>query len=168
MKTEQVRTHTVLGRLPGFCVGLPLPVSVAGGLAALLLFSPGAHASDSEDRTQNICERYGALGYPHSYGNQTYQASLYYGGQVCNLRNKGITSLKPGDFDGLPNLVSLLLDKNALTSLPEDIFDGLSSLKELRIGSYDNSGLPENPVTTLPENIFDGLSEAKKSRSNFA
>ena len=164
MKTKQGRTHG-LGRWPGFCAGLPLPVSVAGGLAALLLFSPGAHSSDSEDQTQNICERYGALGNSWSSVRQHRQVPARYYGQICNLRNKGITSLKSGDFDGLPNLVSLFLDKNALTSLPEDVFDGLSSLKELRIGGYEHINTPsppENPLTTLPEGIFDGLSELRE------
>ncbi|MCY4054466.1 MAG: hypothetical protein OXF67_01080, partial [Cyanobacteria bacterium MAG CAR4_bin_6] len=92
---------------------------MADGLAALLLLSPSAQ-SQTQTQTQNICERYGALGNSWSSVRQHRQVPARYYGQICNLRNKGITSLKSGDFDGLPNLVSLFLDKNALTSLPED------------------------------------------------
>jgi len=105
---------------------------------------------DLSDQSKNICERYEALGHRHSYGRQLRQGYPDYHGQVCNLRNKGITSLKPGDFDGLPNLVSLFLNKNALTTLPEGIFDGLSELRDVN--------LRNSSLTTLPEDIFDGLS----------
>ncbi|MCY4331137.1 MAG: leucine-rich repeat protein, partial [Cyanobacteria bacterium MAG CAR1_bin_15] len=127
---------------------------------------------DLSDQSKNICERYEALGYETfgwnshlSWGRQRGQWSAQYRGQVCNLRNKGITSLKPGDFDGLPNLVSLFLDRNALTSLPLGVFDELSSLKDIRIGGYTNltgPRPPENPLTSLPEDIFDGLSELRE------
>ena len=127
---------------------------------------------DLSDQSKNICERYEALGYESfgwssgsSWGRQRGQVSAQYRGQVCNLRNKGITSLRLGDFDGLPNLVSLFLDRNALTSLPSCVFDELSSLKDIRIGGYTNirgPRPPENPLTTLPEDIFDGLSELRE------
>ncbi|MYA91657.1 MAG: leucine-rich repeat domain-containing protein, partial [Synechococcus sp. SB0663_bin_10] len=110
---------------------LPPGLVGAAPLAILLLvFSPSAHP-----QTQNICERLGAL--KHS-------------GAVCNLADKGLTSLSSGDFDGLSNLQALHLSNNDLSSLPEDIFDGLSSLQLLYL---DN-----NDLTSLPEDIFDGLS----------
>ncbi len=66
------------------------------------------------------------------------------------LNDRGITSLKPGDLDGLSGLEELRLWGNQLTSLPEDIFSGLSSLAILRFGL--------NQLTTLPADLLDGLS----------
>lgn len=65
------------------------------------------------------------------------------------LNDRGITSLKSGDFDGLASLEELRLWGNKLTSLPEDIFSGLSSLQTLRFGL--------NQLTTLPSGLLDGL-----------
>ncbi|MCY4173570.1 MAG: leucine-rich repeat protein, partial [Cyanobacteria bacterium MAG CAR3_bin_5] len=158
---------TVTVSIPSSSTGAA-PILSATGLAG---GATGSRTGDGQvtlvdlsDQSKNICERYEALGSNSSWGRQSGQEHAWYYGQVCNLRNKGITSLRLGDFDGLPNLVSLFLDKNALTSLPEGIFDGLSSLKELRIGAYDlrTLSLPKNPLTSLPENLFDGLSELRR------
>ena len=40
-----------------------------------------------------------------------------------NLRDKGITGLKAGDFAGLTGLFFMFLDKNELTALPAGLFD---------------------------------------------
>ncbi len=66
------------------------------------------------------------------------------------LNDRDITSLKPGDFEGLTSLEELRLWGNQLTSLPEDIFSGLSSLATLRFGL--------NQLTTLPADLLEGLS----------
>ena len=52
-----------------------------------------------------------------------------------NLRNKGITALKSGDFNGLTGLTGLNLYNNELGSLPDGIFEGLTALTTLRLGS---------------------------------
>ena len=70
---------------------------------------------------------------------------------------KGVTSLRPGDFEGMSSLVWLELsfvDINAPTgtitrTLPEGVFDGLDSLEYLLLGG--------NQLTSLPEDVFDGL-----------
>ena len=109
---------------------------------------------------QNICERLNAL--------------TFNGITTCNLSSKGITSLNPGDFDGLSNVQHLDLEYNELSSLPEDIFNGLSSLTRISLNNNNLSSLPEdifdglsnllyiylneNKLSSLPEDIFDGLS----------
>ena len=71
-----------------------------------------------------------------------------------SLRDKSITSLKTGDFDGLSSLETLILDNNSIPNLPENVFDGLSTLKELWLQS--------NGLTSLPADVFDGLSALEK------
>ena len=51
-----------------------------------------------------------------------------------NLRDKGISSLKTGDFSGLSGLTNLNLYGNQLSDLPPWIFDGLTALTTLRLG----------------------------------
>ena len=93
---------------------------------------------------------------------------------VLNLRNKGITSLKFGDFDGLFALTWLQLDNNPLTSLPAGVFRGLSALTTLSLhDTYKLTNLPagvfsglsslttlelnNNKLTSLPAGVFSGL-----------
>ena len=72
---------------------------------------------------------------------------------TLNLRNKNITALAAGDFDGLSALQIIDLGDNQLVTLPEDVFNGLSFLK----GLY----LYGNQLTSLPEDLFDGLTTLK-------
>ena len=65
------------------------------------------------------------------------------------LDDKGISSLKPGDFAGLSKLTEIWLDNNQLTTLPSDLFDGLSALEILQLGG--------NQLDTLQSDVFDGL-----------
>ncbi len=51
-----------------------------------------------------------------------------------NLRSKGITALKSGDFSGMTGLTNLNLYGNELSSLPDKIFEGLTALTTLRLG----------------------------------
>ena len=69
---------------------------------------------------------------------------------LLDLRNKNISALKPGDFDGLSSLQDIRLDRNQLRALPADIFSGLSSLRALYLG--------DNQLTSLPADVFSGLS----------
>ena len=69
---------------------------------------------------------------------------------LLDLRNKNISALKPGDFDGLSSLQDIRLDRNQLRALPADIFSGLSSLRTLYLG--------DNQLTSLPADVFSGLS----------
>lgn len=60
-----------------------------------------------------------------------------------------ITALKSGDFDGMPNLESLLLSGTELSSLSGNTFDKLTNLTSL-----DLSG---NKLRSLPVGVFDKL-----------
>ncbi len=62
--------------------------------------------------------------------------------------DKGITSLKTGDFSGLVALTRLNLMGNTISTLPSDIFDGLSSLTSLTL---------ETSLTSYPSDVFDDL-----------
>ena len=89
------------------------------------------------------------------------------------LSEKGITTLKSGDFSGLSNLQWLILDNNELSALPEDIFDNLTGLQRLHLYNNELSRLPDgvfddltglemllfgnNRLTELPDGIFDNL-----------
>ena len=89
------------------------------------------------------------------------------------LSNKGITSLKSGDFDGLTALTELYLSYNALSNLPVGVFDGLTALTELylshsglsslSVGVFDGLtaltilDLWGNGLSSLPVGVFDGL-----------
>ena len=91
------------------------------------------------------------------------------------LKEKGITTLKSGDFSGLSNLQHLNLADNELRAIPDGIFDNLTSLQilylysnrvsELPVGIFDNiTGLQilylySNRVSELPVGIFDNLTE---------
>ncbi len=91
-----------------------------------------------------------------------------------NLRNKGISTLNAGDFDGLTALTELQLQGNQLRTLPADVFSELSSLKTLDLGNNQLTSLsPEvfsgltavtdlhihnNQLATLPQNLFSGMS----------
>ncbi len=70
-----------------------------------------------------------------------------------NLFNKGLSSLKAGDFDGLTNLKRLRMDRNSLTTLPAGIFDDLAGLMTL--------DLDRNQLPTLPAGIFDSLTNLR-------
>ena len=88
-----------------------------------------------------------------------------------NIRDKSITALKTGDFDGLTALTSLALSGNALSSLPSGIFDDNTQLTQLRLGGNALSSLPsgvfdnntaltelylyDNVLSALPSGIFD-------------
>ena len=69
---------------------------------------------------------------------------------LANVNGDGaVTSLREGDFAGLPNLRVLWLWGLGLTELPSDVFAGLSKLYTL--------SLKDNELTSLPAGIFRGL-----------
>ena len=70
------------------------------------------------------------------------------------LFNKGITSLKDGDFSGLSDMSILWLSNNSLTTLPENVFKGCSSLRTLFLSN--------NSITSLPVGVFKGLSSLRQ------
>ena len=86
------------------------------------------------------------------------------------LSYSGISSLKPGDFDGLSNLEYLHLMGNNLESLPAGIFDNNPNLRFVFLDNNEISSLPRelfknntrleqvyfsgNRLTTFPEGIF--------------
>ena len=71
-----------------------------------------------------------------------------------SLENKGITSLRSGDFAGLAGLSRLHLYGNRLTGLPSDVFSELSSLQVLLM-SY-------NRLESLPADVFSGLTSLQE------
>ena len=64
---------------------------------------------------------------------------------------RSISSLKAGDFQGMPNLQLLYLEWNELTALPEGIFDGLNRLRLLEL---HHNRLRMN---SFPPNVFRDL-----------
>ena len=68
---------------------------------------------------------------------------------TLDLNATGISSLKPGDFDGLAALTELELFFNNLTSLPAGVFDELTALTRLVLST--------NKLTSLPADVFDEL-----------
>jgi len=92
---------------------------------------------------------------------------------VLNLGYRRISSLQPGDFDGLTSLTVLDLSSASLEFLPDAIFQDLGSLKILYLWGNSFEVLPagvfdgltqmnwlyldHNELNTLPDEIFDGL-----------
>ena len=90
-----------------------------------------------------------------------------------DLDDKGIASLKAGDFTGLTGMTTLILNDNDLTSLPAGVFSGLTALSSLFLVGNDLSSLPanvfsgltslgninlrDNDLSSLPANVFSGL-----------
>ena len=70
-----------------------------------------------------------------------------------NLRGKGISSLKTGDFSGMTALTSLNLFRNSLSSLPQGIFDGLTALTSLRLGG---NAVDPIPLIVSLQQVGDG------------
>ena len=97
---------------------------------------------------------------------------------LLDLRDKNISALKPGDFEGLSSLQELRLESNQLRALPADIFSGLSSLRRLYLGNNQLTSLPpdvfseltalhdlylhNNQLTSLPVDLFAGLSSLRQ------
>ena len=77
---------------------------------------------------------------------------------TLNLRGKGITELKAGDFSGMTGLSNLNLYGNQLSSLPDGIFDGLTALTTLRLG-----GNTVDPmiISVILEKVSDNEFKAK-------
>ena len=76
---------------------------------------------------------------------------------TLNLRSKGITELKTGDFEGLSALTDLNLYGNQLSSLPDGIFSGLTALTTLRLG---NNTVDPMSITVSLEKVADGQFKA--------
>ena len=72
---------------------------------------------------------------------------------TLNLRSKGITALKTGDFEGLSALTDLNLYGNQLSSLPDGIFEGLTALTTLRLG---NNTVDPMSISVSLEKVADG------------
>ena len=77
-----------------------------------------------------------------------------------DLDNKGITSLKAGDFAGLTGMTTLILNENDLTSLPAGVFSGLTALRSLFLIDNDLSSLPGavfSGLTALTDQVLDAV-----------
>ncbi len=69
------------------------------------------------------------------------------------LQDNALATLPENLFAGLVNLQRLRLDDNDLTTLPKNLFAGLVNLQWLR--------LDDNDLTALPEGTFTGLSSLR-------
>ncbi|WP_419941105.1 leucine-rich repeat domain-containing protein [Candidatus Palauibacter sp.] len=67
-----------------------------------------------------------------------------------DLSSKSITSLRSGDFAGLPGLQRVDLSNNRLRVLPPDILAGLDSLTRLYLGGNQLESLPPGTLAGLP------------------
>ena len=76
-----------------------------------------------------------------------------------SLSDRGIDTLKAGDFSGLGNLELLDLDGNQLTTLPASVFSDLENLSTL--------ALSFNALTALPENVFSGFGNLERLSLSF-
>ena len=101
-----------------------------------------------------------------------------------NVNNKGVVTLKQGDFDHLRDVDSLQLNYNQLSTLPNDIhfFEDLRNLRSLFLNNNRITALPvhifvplrstlnrislnNNQLITLPAGVFNGLSGLSKATS---
>lgn len=65
------------------------------------------------------------------------------------IQENKIKKIKPGDFEGLKNLDSLILAHNQLTEVPADVFSHLVLLNSLE--------LEGNSISYVDKNAFRGL-----------
>ena len=91
-----------------------------------------------------------------------------------DMRNQNISTLKPGDFQGLTAVTILYLGSNRLRRLPAGIFSGLNRLTTIYLGRNELRSLPDgvfnglnaltrlhlrgNQLTSVPDGLFVGLS----------
>ena len=144
-------------------------MGVSGALAL-----PGPAAAQSAgicDRTLEVQDEIVRMLNDRSHCSEVIASDLT---DFTELNLAGVTSLKPGDFAGLNNLVELNLSSSALTTLPATVFRGLSKLKILYLssnrslktlpatifqglGNLETLHLGNTPLRTLPANLFKGL-----------
>ena len=132
----------------------------AQALAATVSGGPGIEISATAVTEEGVCARTPAVSAAiarhagvASCADVTAEhlAAITY----LSLRSSNITSLRTGDFDGLPNLWGLDFGDNQLTRLPPGIFAGL---KLRRLYLYYNR------LATLPPDIFAGQSALRDLR----
>ena len=124
-----------------------------------------------DGQTANVCDRTPEVRQAimdEGVGDDCASVELAYI-RSLGVAEKGLTSLRAGDFEGMSNLQDLVLSgerketrlperryvsvfewwDGGLTSLPVGVFDGLDRLQSLGLGG--------NQLTTLPVGVFDGL-----------
>ncbi|MCG9129491.1 cadherin domain-containing protein [Candidatus Poribacteria bacterium] len=101
-------------------------------LFLLIPFTSSANITPVEDRTAQVRDAIvTAAGVEsHTDVTNTHLAAI----TSLNLKNKGITELKSGDFSGMTGLENINLYQNKLSNLPDRIFEGLTALTTLRLG----------------------------------
>ena len=127
-------------------------------LVVLFVFGTGGitHARPVNERTQQVQDAIVAAVDGVSAAadvTDTHLAAI----TTLNLRAKGISALKTGDFEGLTGLTDLNLYGNELSSLPDGIFSGLTALTTLRLGG--NTVDPMS-ITVSLEKVADGQFKA--------
>ena len=127
-------------------------------LVALFVFGSGSilHALPVNERTQQVQDAIVAAVSGIDSADDvtdTHLAAI----TKLNLRAKGISALKTGDFEGLTGLTDLNLYGNELSSLPAGIFSGLTALTTLRLGG--NTVDPMS-ITVSLEKVADGQFKA--------
>lgn len=68
---------------------------------------------------------------------------------TLDLSSRGITTVRPGDFTGLPNLTELYLHRNPIGAIPQQAFKDLVKLKKLDLSGAELTAVP-TAIRSLP------------------
>ena len=112
------------------------------------LSAPGQRAPGVCDRTVEVLKEITRRARVDHCWEVTEEWQLM-GIDELDLRGRGVTSLKVGDFAGLSGLNDLWLDHNFLTTLPPGVFEGLPTL--------DSPNLSNNALASLSPQTFADL-----------
>ena len=167
------RTRATHPGNPGDWVhGIGVPRALIVCFAVLCLSPLAARANGVCDRTQQVREAIVAA--VHADDCAAVTDSALKDLTALDLQDQSISTLSPGDFDGLIRLQLLNLSGNDLGALPSGLFDPLSSLRSLSLHDNRLASLPAdlfdqlhllddltlhgNQLTALPDGMFDDLS----------
>ena len=147
-----IRLRRVISRWAfSWCPSAVLCVVSLTVMSASSIFAASAHAQPVPsvcDRTPQVREEIESISRVSGCTDVTV-GHLSGITEILDLSNRGIATLKAGDFSGLGNLKQLILSDNQLSTLPATVFSGLDNLVELSLYS--------NGLTTLPATVFSGL-----------
>ena len=147
-----IRLRRVISRWAfSWCPSAVLCVVSLTVMSASLIFAASAHAQPVPsvcDRTPQVREEIESISRVSGCADVTV-GHLSGITEILDLSNRGIATLKAGDFSGLGNLKQLILSDNQLSTLPATVFSGLDSLERL--------SLSDNQLSTLPATVFSGL-----------
>ena len=149
------------------CSALPVPKGEpVKSLLSLMLLAAAMLPALGQAQTINICDRTPQVrdhlllsfrgergGVPNcaAVDSQTMRRINY----QMHLNDKGITTLRAGDFANL-HVDWLSLNNNELTALPDGVFDGLTINQTLHL--HGNQLTSEG----LPDGVFDGMNRLQR------